>query len=335
MGTYIIGLVLSLAIILISCELFTNGAEWLGKLLKLGDGVVGSILSAVGTCLPETLIPVIAIFSPGKKEDSINVGVGAILGAPFMLSTLAFFVTGMSVLIFSGRRKTGVKISANNEIVKRDIIFFIIAYGLGISASFTKAVHLKGAIALFLFALYIIYIVLTIKRDEHSGRKVDRLYLKEYLNLPENGITVVVQIVLALLGIVFGAEIFVGNISDISHVLSIPAITLSLILTPIATELPEKFNSIIWIARNKDTLALGNITGAMVFQSCIPVAVGIAATPWELDKKSILSAVIAIFSAMVTYFSVTIKKKLTPLPLTAGGAFYMLFIIILYSVYQI
>src|SRR5665647_3849985 len=34
-----------------------------------------------------------------------------------------------------------------------------------------------------------------------------------------------------------------------------------------------------WVRQEKDTLALGNITGAMVFQTCIPVAFGIAFTP--------------------------------------------------------
>ena len=50
---------------------------------------------------------------------------------------------------------------------------------------------------------------------------------------------------------------------------------LALVLAPLATELPEKFNSLIWVRQNKDTLAMGNITGAMVFQSCIPTAIGI------------------------------------------------------------
>ncbi len=43
-----------------------------------------------------------------------------------------------------------------------------------------------------------------------------------------------------------------------------------LLVAPIATELPEKFNAVIWIRQGKDTLAMGNITGAMVFQASIP-----------------------------------------------------------------
>lgn len=113
---------LSLLLILASCELFTNSIEWLGKKLRVGDGVVGSLFSAVGTCLPETMIPIIAILF-FRENNSIDIGIGAIIGAPFMLSTLAFFVTGISVVIFWRKRRTGMSMGINREIVSRDICF--------------------------------------------------------------------------------------------------------------------------------------------------------------------------------------------------------------------
>src|SRR6187402_2232246 len=95
----IVILVVALLIILLGAELFTNGIEWFGRKLELAEGAVGSVLAAVGTALPETLIPIIAI-AFGTGESSEAVGVGAILGAPFMLSTLAMFVTGVGVIAF-------------------------------------------------------------------------------------------------------------------------------------------------------------------------------------------------------------------------------------------
>ena len=103
-------LVGSLALILFGAELFTNGIEWFGHKLNLAEGAVGSVLAAVATAMPETLIPLIAIVGPivfgGGTPHSAEVGVGAILGAPFMLSTLAMFVTGAGVLVFSRARAT-------------------------------------------------------------------------------------------------------------------------------------------------------------------------------------------------------------------------------------
>ena len=97
-------LAVAFVIILAGAELFTNGIEWFGRKLELAEGAVGSVLAAVGTALPETMIPIIAILSGGGSEASHGVGVGAILGAPFMLSTLAMFVTGVAVLCV--RRQT-------------------------------------------------------------------------------------------------------------------------------------------------------------------------------------------------------------------------------------
>ena len=83
------------------------------------------------------------------------------------------------------------------------------------------------------------------------------------------------QIGAAVLGIILGAELFVEEVQVLSVSLGAARCIVSLLITPIATELPEKFNSVLWVRQRKDTLALGNITGAMVFQSTFPVSVGL------------------------------------------------------------
>src|SRR3954452_17010757 len=86
-------------VILAGAELFTNGIEWFGRKLELAEGAVGSVLAAVGTALPETMIPIVAIVSPvSASSHGSEVAVGAILGAPFILATLAMFVTGVAVM---------------------------------------------------------------------------------------------------------------------------------------------------------------------------------------------------------------------------------------------
>lgn len=319
-------MVMSLLLILISCELFTNGIEWLGKELKVGDGVVGSIFSAIGTCLPETMVPVIAILFFKNNTESIDIAIGAITGAPFMLSTLAFFVTGASVLIFSNKRRTGMRMNANKNILRRDISFFIIAYSFGISSSFLKAQYFKRIVAIALILIYIFYITLTVKHDKRINRNLDKLYLSRVFNIKPNLYTVMLQVNLALSGVVFGAHLFVIRLDKVSKLLDVPVLILSLVVTPIATELPEKFNSVIWVSKKKDTLALGNITGAMVFQSCIPVSIGIMATPWILSQNIIVSAVLSVLSASIVYFWIEDREVLSPIPLIAGGVFYLMFV---------
>lgn len=325
-------LIISLGIILLSCEIFTNGVEWLGRQLKLGDGVTGSILSAVGTCLPETIIPIIAILFSNKTAENVDIGIGAIVGAPFMLGTLAFFLTGLSVLIFWKKRKTGLVMSVNHKILGRDIGFFILIYSIGLLTSFVPVKPVKYVAALFLVCCYIYYIIQTVKSDVESQHKLDPLYLTRVFRKKISTPAILLQIALALTGIVLGAELFVEGINKTSELFGISALVLSIIVTPIATELPEKFNSIIWISKKKDTLALGNISGAMVFQSCIPVAIGIVATSWQLDVKAMASGILALLSASVVYLWIKVKGNLNPVPLLAGGVFYAAYIIYLIQI---
>ena len=104
----------ALVIILGAAVLFTNAVEILGGRLKLGQGAVGSVLAAVGTALPETMIPLVAIlaavFSGEGGEAAGEIGIGTILGAPFLLATLAMFVTGAAAVVYRKRREQGMEI---------------------------------------------------------------------------------------------------------------------------------------------------------------------------------------------------------------------------------
>ncbi|MDQ3127030.1 MAG: sodium:calcium antiporter, partial [Chloroflexota bacterium] len=123
-------------VILIGAELFTNGIEWFGRKLELAEGAVGSVLAAVGTALPETMIPIIAILSGGGSESSHGIGVGAILGAPFMLSTLAMFVTGVAVLYAARNRPKRDEMLVDTKVLAHDMRYFFIAYAIAIGAAF-------------------------------------------------------------------------------------------------------------------------------------------------------------------------------------------------------
>src|SRR6187399_2502443 len=129
-------LVAAFVIILLGAELFTNGIEWFGRKLELAEGAVGSVLAAVGTALPETMIPIIAIAFGGGGESTDAVGVGAILGAPFMLSTLAMFVTGVGVLFWRDRRASGTTLAVDTGVLSHDLRYFFVGYGLAIGAAF-------------------------------------------------------------------------------------------------------------------------------------------------------------------------------------------------------
>jgi cation:H+ antiporter len=286
------GLLLAAAFALIigGAILFTNAIEWSGKRLDLGEGAVGSLLAAVGTALPESLIPVVAVLSGGESEQ---VAIGAIVGAPFMLGTVAMLVVGASALAFRRRRSSGSEVTADDRSLRRDLGFFLpcFATGIGLGLIDSTSVHIAGAVGLLI--AYAAYARQTVR---HSGESVDvdeltPLTFDPSKEDPPHNIAIVAQLVVGLLMIVGGAELFVEEVVTVAQALGISALVLSLVLAPLATELPEKLNSVLWMRRDKDTLAVGNITGAMAFQSTVPIAFGLAVTDWDLDRYAVAAGV--------------------------------------------
>lgn len=323
-------LMLSFGIILVGAEVFVNGIEWFGKKLNLSEGAVGSVLAAVGTALPETIIPIMAIVF-GSGAVGHEIGIGAILGAPLMLATLAMFVTGVAVIIFRKKRIYGARVVADYSSMSRDLGFFIIVYTVAVLTGFIPNEYriYKLIIAGLMVLSYLWYtiVMLSEERDIEADHEMPKLYMSRKNQLPSLFI-IIIQVILALALIIFGANLFVGSVTTVAEVFGIPAFILALIITPIATELPEKFNSVIWISRNKDTLALGNITGAMVFQSSLIPALGIFLTDWNLGHSALCSAMLAIVAAGFIYYELRKKKHISALMLLMGGAFYVIFILL-------
>jgi len=365
-ATNLILLVLSFLLLLLGAEVFTNGVEWLGHRLGVSESATGSILAAVGTALPETMIPVIAIlqsvYGSGTQAAADEVGVGAILGAPFMLSTIAMFLVGSSVLYFQSRRTFGAQMHFNEESTQRDLSFFLVGYTLAFGAAVVHSELVGIVIAVVLVALYLVYLVRSLQSGElvesddlealHLGQVVegasDRLSKSESGNHAGDPhvALVALQTVGALALIIAGAHMFVGQTTWVSEdILHMPAAVIALLIAPLATELPEKLNSIIWISRDKDTLALGNISGAMAFQGTLPVTLGILFTSWNLSLTwgttgflNAFSALLAIVSGGILYLRArnVSEGNMSPYPFLVGGVFYVAFIaVLLYHVFVI
>ncbi len=323
---------LCLITILISCFNFSNAVEWLGKKLNLSQGVVGSVLAAVGTALPETIIPFIAIIFY-KGADGADIGVGAIAGAPFMLATLAFFVTGLAVIIFTLFGKRTIRMNVDMSIFSRDLTFFIIIYSLAIlSTLFYQIIILKYIVALVLCLAYIVFLKQTFNDVCIDCENLDKLYFSRIFKVDNSLFWIYVQITISLIGIIIGAHFFIKYVEFLSIAWGVAPLILSIIITPFATELPEKLNSVIWVGQKKDTLALGNITGAMVFQSCFPVIVGMLLTTWDLQGITILSAVIALSAALINLIWIKVFKTVNAYVLLFGGVLYGIFIYVVFFV---
>ncbi len=333
----IITLIFFLIVIVAASEIFTNAIEVLGSRLNFSEGVTGSVFAAIGTALPETMVPLVAIFSGNSgqaaRHISEEVGVGAILGAPFMLSTLAMFLAGLASMLYKGRRQTKV-ITPEPGGFRRDMEFFLFSFTLAFLVAFTPYGYrgVRVFVAIILVLTYFYYIMETVKasealvKDGHATGETKGLYLSRIFK--EHLFFVVLQLLFAVAMIIAGAKGFVSGVTGLSQALHLPIIAVSLLIVPIATELPEKINSILWIRGGKDTLAVENITGAMVFQGSLLPAIGIFLTPWTINLTVLSSAAITIIAAVWLYWFACKAGSFSFKHLLFNGFLYLTFVFI-------
>jgi cation:H+ antiporter len=322
-------LVVSFAVILAGALLFTNAVEWIGHRLELGEGAVGSLLAAVGTAMPETLIAIVALVGATKSED---VAIGAIVGAPFLLATLAMGLVGLFAYLYRRRRRQGIGLSAHVPTLDRDLIFFLVFFALALALGFGAPTEVRVPAGIAFFVAYPIYVRRTLIR---GGETQDEATLNPLIMERRSGrrmnpslVIATVQFLIGLGAMIGGAHLFVEELLHVAELIGVEAIVLSLILAPLATELPEKVNSFFWVREGKDSLALGNITGAMVFQSTIPVGIGLTFTDWDLAGNASVSVALGLAGGILAYWALRLRGRFELPAVIAWMALYSAFIVV-------
>jgi cation:H+ antiporter len=281
----------SLILVVVASELFTNAIEWAGYLLNLGTGATGSLLAALGTSLPETVVPIVALatHSPGANK----VATGAVLGSPFLLLTLGAGATGVAVLIRGGARRLVI----DKRQARRDLGVFIAAFTVAVIASVLPS-GARIAVGALLLVAYALYVVATLRGSATAGESPEPLHIVRWRPGEPHPVLVTMQLLIAIALLVVGSQLFVSALDRTASALQIPQLLLALIVVPVATELPETLNSVLWVRTNDDMLAFGNVAGSATFQSCVLAAIGIVFTTWQPGSAGLISATLTLITAV-------------------------------------
>lgn len=286
----------SLVLIVAGSELFTNAVEWAGFRMKLGSGATGSLLAALGTALPETAVPVVALISRAPTSDAV--AVGAVVGAPFLLVTLGMAVTGMAVMV----RRSRPVLQVDGAQVRRDLGSFVGAFWL-LLLGVVLPQWARAVCAVALLLLYARYVRSTLRSGAPTESMPEPLHMlrwDEDRRGRPNPLVIGGQLVVAIAMLVAGAELFVHALQDLAHAVDISPLLLSLVLVPLATELPETLNSVLWIRSHSDGLAFGNVAGAVTFQACMLGALGLAFTTWRPGRLGVINLGLTLVTGLYT-----------------------------------
>jgi cation:H+ antiporter len=318
-------LLASAAVIYVACELFVNGVEWIGHRFDVGQKATGTILAAFGTALPESVVTLVAV-ALGVGAAQKQIGVGAALGGPLVLSTVAYAVVGWTLFAVkrplsggAARSFTGGDFRALSRDQAWFLVIFVFKLGVGLIAF-----AWKPWLGIAFLAAYAAYVW----KETRGGESIEEGELEPRKFAPRTQTPptalALFQTGLAVAVIFFASKMFVGQIDVLGRSLGLKPQLLALLVSPIATELPETLNAIIWVRQGKHRLALANISGAMMIQATVPTALGLFFTPWMLDESLLVGAgvtALAVAAMFVAFRCGMISRVF----LAAMAGFYLLF----------
>ena len=296
-----------LVLMVLAATLFTNAVEWGARSLGLGHGMTGSVMAAVGTAMPESIVPVVALIAGGPQ--AAQTATGAILGAPLMLATIGLGVVG-AVSLLCGRPWLRVEPTA----ARRAMMAFTVSFVLLIAGAF----------------LHIDFVRRTLRSDTVPEGDYEPLLFSRLTGgwSPDGSSRLAlpaVQALVGLAGLALASEVFLVGLHRVASLAHLSPLVLALLLVPIATELPELTAGSLWIRRDRDSLALGNVTGAMAFQATVPAIVGLCFTPWRLSEAGFLAAGVTVLAVLVGMAAAGARGVNARLLLPVGLGLYVVY----------
>lgn len=295
----------SLSVLLISANFFTNAAEKIGLKLGMSSFLVGVIIVGLGTSLPELVSAIIAVL-----ENKSEIVTGAVIGSNVSNIFLIFGVITLYAKNF---------IYLKEEFIRIDLHFMLGSALIFVVLLFDGGIDLIDSIILLLaFGIYNFYLFST---EVPSSSEMDKIKVQS-IKFPIQIIIVVASAV----GVYLGADYVISSIVNISSALEIDESIVSATVLALGTSLPELVVSITASRRGNAPMAIGNILGSNIFNVLfIPGVAGLIGfinLPTDIGSFYPLSLIIA----SVFFYLITRDQRISKYEGMLMILFYVVFI---------
>ena len=287
--------------------LLSYGAEHLA--VRFGAKFVGRTLLSVATTLPEIAIVVYA-----ASAGSYGIALGAGLGSNILMMTL-----GLAIMLLIATTRLSKKPIKKIDVssFKLDKIFLLLTAVISAilfidGYNFTDGIVFTG---LFLVYVFIAFYEMRIEKKKDKEKVIEEhSNSSENINLPSNQKQLIksgIIFMIGTIGIFLGAEPFIESLKHVSVDIGVSPIILSVVISPIAGEMPEKI-SLMLLARKGaygTSIAIANVLGSKILNNTLLLAFAVFGAIYHsglganIDRSEILTQQMLLATA-VTLFAV-------------------------------
>lgn len=309
MAINIVLLVLGVIIVLKGADWLTDGAVNIATRFGVSQMVIGLTIVAMGTSMPEFCVSMVSAL-----KGTPDLAVGNVVGSN-TLNTL--LIVGCSALV--------APIMVKRSSVKRDIPFAVVASLLMLLFCLDGAIGRVDAAVLF--AGFCLFMFVTLKyaktTEEHaatvatngaatataiseaSSSQTSALEASSSEASQASGTSMlkaVVMLVVGLLCLIAGSNMFVDNASFVASSLGVSDAVIGLTIVAGGTSLPELATSMVSAKKGNSDIAIGNVIGSNVFNILMIIGITGLVKPMHIAGITTLDLIMMLASMLLMWF---------------------------------
>ena len=279
----IIWMIAGIALVLWGADRLTDGAVAIAERMHISQMVIGLTIVAMGTSMPEFFVSFMSAL-----KDTPDMAVGNVVGSNIFNTLL---IVGCAALV--------TPIMILPATVKKDIPFAMVA------SVALLLMCLDGNIsridAMVLLGLFVVFMYITLKgakENEQSMQQTSAKAGKPFMS--------VVWIVVGLVCLVFGSNLFVDAATVIARQLGVSDAVIGLTIIAGGTSFPELATSVVSARKGQSGIAIGNVLGSNVFNILLILGITGVMSPMTLQGITTVDLTMLVVSmVMLWLFSFT------------------------------
>lgn len=299
----IIVMIIGFVFLIKGADFVVKGAVGISKRLNLSEMLVGIVLVGIGTSLPEIIV---TITSSLKGEADIILGnaIGSSICNILFVIGLAGFVRPMKI------DKRLCKTHLTMSLLTIIVLYFVCNFGN------SKSLEIQRLEAVILLAITVIYTIFTFFEGKNENEENKVIIDEEFSELErEHGkmsyLKIFGYIILGLLGLKFGADFVIKEVTNIVNYFGISPAVVSMTIVAVGTALPEIATSIIATLRKDTDLVMGNVIGSNIYNVCLLIGLGGVINPISYNNSFNSSIIILAIATLIVIILTNFKNKQT------------------------
>lgn len=279
----IIWMIAGIALVLWGADRLTDGAVAIAERMHISQMVIGLTIVAMGTSMPEFFVSFMSAL-----KDTPDMAVGNVVGSNIFNTLL---IVGCAALV--------TPIMILPATVKKDIPFAMVAsVALLLMCLDGNISRIDAVVLLGLFAVFMYITLKGAKENEQPMQQMSAKGGKPFMS--------VVWIVVGLVCLVFGSNLFVDAATVIARQLGVSDAVIGLTIIAGGTSFPELATSVVSARKGQSGIAIGNVLGSNVFNILLILGITGVMSPMTLQGITTVDLTMLVVSmVMLWLFSFT------------------------------